>query len=147
MDYRLKSFGGNQPHRQPVHLFRDLIVFLAKGNQFGKLAFAGPIFLAQRQHLPLDQRNRPPTMRVRHKNLRHQVSILLKKTRIVFQVIGDVVRKHALVPLWKRRTKRGYSMQKRIAETGIYLNFLKQFLENNSSIHQYGGASAPRGRL
>ena len=77
-----------------MHLGRQGVVGVAGFDHAGHRVFERFGFVAQGQYLPLGQGNRAAAVRVRDKNLRDQVGVILKEFGIVLEVLRDGVGIH-----------------------------------------------------
>jgi len=63
-------------------------------DQFAQPFFQLLVFFAQRKQLPLAQRDRPSSVRVRQADLCQHVDMLLEELRVVPQILCDVLSLH-----------------------------------------------------
>ena len=80
---------------QAMHLGADVVVFLAKADQFGKLLFKQANLVAQGMELALGERDGlAPMLRMRHRELGEELVVLSEKIRVVAQIARNVIGIH-----------------------------------------------------
>src|SRR5690606_35796018 len=84
----------DQREDEAVHLLADDVILLAELDHLGELALELLAALAQRQDLPLADRNRAPAVGMRDEHVGDDLRVMLEKLGVFLQVRGNVVGLH-----------------------------------------------------
>ena len=72
-----------------MQLLADGVVLAAVADQLAHPAFELGVLFAQRDDLPLGDRDRVPAVRMRHEDLGEEVGVIGEELRALLQVLGD----------------------------------------------------------